>query len=68
MATTIHVAADIDYGVYEIDPKDYPERTLTRFEDFLSQLPTLEEDELIFTDVVRGTPEYVQLQSEYGIR
>jgi len=68
MNDIIHVAADTANGVYKIDPVDYPERELSKFEDFMDSLPTLEDDEVVFTAVTEGSPEHEQLESEYGIR
>ena len=68
MLETTYVAADTIYGVYKIDPVDYPELDILSIKDFISELSTLTDGELIFT--VFG-PEnedlYKELDEEYGI-
>ena len=59
MATTVN-------GVEIVNPFDYPEMELTNFRDFMNELPTLSDDEVIFTAV--DPEELEEIKSEYTVK
>ena len=61
-----HLMATTANGVEIVNPFDYPEMELTTLRDFMNELPTLSDDEVIFTAV---DPEGLEeIKSEYSVK
>ena len=60
-----HVMADTANGIQIIDYDFQPTVNWLIFDDFLSQLPTLQDDELLFSAV--NAEQLAQLENEYGV-
>ena len=60
-----HLMATTANGVEVINPFDYPEMELTSFRDFMNELPSLGDDEVIFTAV--DPDELEEVKSEYAV-
>lgn len=64
----IYLAADIENGIYEIDPVDYPDLYLLSPNDFYKDLPRVGDDEIIFTAInLDDNDIYEKIAIEYGI-
>lgn len=61
-----HLMATTANGVEVINPFDYPEMELTNFRDFMSELQSLNDDEVIFAAV--DPDELEEVKSEYGVK
>lgn len=61
--------ATTENGVEIVDIIDFPEAVMMKAKDFLSDLSTISDDEVIFTQVMpKGTDgDYEMIDSEYGI-
>lgn len=60
-----HVTADTANGIQLIEFDDQPTVNWLDFDDFLIQLPTLQDDELLFCVV--NAEQLKQLENEYGV-
>jgi hypothetical protein len=49
-----------------VNPFDYPEMELTNFRDFMSELQSLDDDEVIFAAV--DPDEMEEVKNEYGVK
>lgn len=61
----IHVMADTANGIQVIDAADQPKVNWLAFDDFFEQLPTLQDDELLFCSV--NVQQLEQLKNDYGV-
>ena len=61
-----HLMATTARGVEIINPFDYPESELITFRDFMNELPTLGDDEAIFTAV--NPDELEELKADYTVK
>lgn len=61
-----HLMATTANGVEIVNPFDYPEMELTNFRDFMNELPTLSDDEVIFTAV--DPEELDEIKGEYTVK
>ena len=61
-----HTTATVSRGVEVVDPTDYANYELIGFREFMNELPTLGDDELIYTAV---DPEQMEeLKQEYSVK
>ena len=61
-----HITATVSRGVEVVDPTDYADYELIGFREFMNELPTLGDDELIYTAV---DPEQMEeLKQEYSVK
>ena len=61
-----HLMATTANGVEIVNPFDYPEMELTNFRDFMNELSSLADDEVIFTAV--DPDELEEVKSGYGVK
>ena len=61
-----HLMATTANGVEVVNPFDYPEMELMNFRDFMNELSSLYDDEVIFTAV--EPDELEEVKSEYGVK
>ena len=59
-----HLMATTSNGVEIVNPFDYPEMELTNFRDFMNELSSLADDEVIFTAV--DPEELDEIKGEYS--
>ena len=61
-----HITATVSRGIEIVDPTDYANYDLISFRDFMSELPTLGDDGLIYT---AADPEQMEeLKQEYSVK
>ena len=61
-----HITATVSRGVEVVDPTDYADYELIGFREFMNELSTLGDDELIYTAV---DPEQMEeLKQEYSVK
>ena len=70
MSKFILLAADTTNGVFETDLALYPDAEVETPDNFYNNLSTLEEEEVIFTQVMKpGTDgKYEKIDRDYGIK
>ena len=61
-----HLMATTANGVEIVNPFDYPEMELTNFRDFMNELSSLADDEVIFTAV--DPEELDEIKGEYSVK
>ena len=61
-----HLMATTSNGVEIVNPFDYPEMELTNFRDFMNELSSLADDEVIFT--AADPEELEEIKSEYTVK
>ena len=61
-----HLMATTANGVEVVNPFDYPDMELENFRDFMNDLSSLSDDEVIFTAV--DPDEFEEVKSEYGVK
>ena len=60
-----HITATVARGVEVVDPSDYAEYDLISFRDFMNELSSLSDDEIIYTAV---DPEQMEeLKQQYSV-
>ena len=61
-----HLMATTANGVEVVNPFDYPDMELMSFRDFMNELLSLSDDEVIFTAV--DPEELEEIKSEYTVK